>query len=113
MILAIVGSRTCSNYERVKRIVDSVHTPITGIVSGGARGADTLAEAYAIERDIPIEIIRPDWDRYGKSAGIRRNADIVERADAMIAFWDGRSRGTANSIERAKRKGIPIHIVRI
>ena len=103
MILAIIGSRTFTDYDRLVTICDSLE--ITGIVSGGARGADSLAEKYAKERNIPLTVIPADWEKYGRSAGFIRNTYIVEKADEVLAFWDGKSPGTKHSIELAKKLG--------
>jgi hypothetical protein len=113
MNLAIVGSRNFTDPERLSRIVDKVQGDITLIVSGGARGADTLAEYYAKKKAIPYLIFPADWDKHGKKAGILRNQDIVDNADAMIAFLAPESKGTRDSIKRAQKKGIPVHIVNI
>lgn len=79
---------------------------ITEVVSGGASGVDRLSERWAKDHKIPIEVIRADWSRFGKNAGPIRNAQIIENAQAMIAVWDGLSRGTADSIARAEAKRI-------
>ncbi len=113
MRLAIVGSRNFTDPERLSRTVDKVQGDITLIVSGGARGADTLAEYYAKKKSIPYLIFPADWDKHGKKAGILRNQDIVDNADAMIAFLAPESKGTRDSIKRAQKKGIPVHIVNI
>jgi len=111
--LAVVGSRHFTDYGLFRNVMDNVRTPITSMVSGGCRGADTLAKRYADEHDIPMVIFYPDWDRYGKSAGYRRNQLIVERADALIAFPSRRSIGTWHSVDLARAKGIPVHVVHI
>lgn len=103
MKLAIVGSRTFDNYEMVKQVLKDLN--ITEIVSGGAKGADTLAERYATENNISTTIFKPDWDKLGRAAGMIRNKQIVNYAEKVIAFWDGVSKGTKNSIDLAKRQG--------
>lgn len=113
MKLAIVGSRNFTDYKRFSQIIDKVKTQVTLIVSGGARGADTLAERYAKEKAIPYLIFPADWDKHGKKAGMLRNQDIVDNADGMVAFLAPESRGTKDSIKRAERKGIPIHIANV
>jgi hypothetical protein len=95
--------------QQVRSYIDSLEGDVT-IVSGGARGVDSVAEQQAKKRGLPVEIYRAEWERFGKSAGFRRNRDIVTNADMVVAFWDGRSRGTENTINLAKREGIPIHI---
>lgn len=113
MKLAIVGSRNFTDYKRFSRIIDKVQGDITLIVSGGARGADTLAERYAKEKAIPYLIFPADWDKHGKRAGMLRNQDIVDNADAMVAFLAPESKGTKDSIKRAEVKRIPIHTVTV
>lgn len=82
----------------------------TEIVSGGCRGIDLAGEAFAKERGIPIKQFLPDWNRYGKGAGPIRNRQMAEYADALIAIWDGVSRGTANMVDEAEKRGIPVSI---
>jgi len=111
--LAVVGDRRFTDYALRCSVLDRVHTPISIIVSGGARGADTLAERYADSHNIPMQIFHAKWNQYGRSAGPRRNTLIVESSDAMVAFLAPGSIGTRNSIAQAKERGIPVHIVHI
>ena len=101
MKLAIVGSRDFNDYEFLKKKVDELRKQydIDEIVSGGARGADSLAERYANEHNLKLKIFPADWKKYGKSAGYIRNKQIWEYADIGIAFWDGKSPGTKHSIK--------------
>lgn len=110
MILAIVGSRTFTDYSLMCKVLGNVKGNITVIVSGGARGADRLAERYAREHDIELMVIPAEWDLLGKSAGFERNKRIVALADAVIAFWDGRSAGTQHTISLAKIAKKPVYI---
>ena len=105
MKLAVVGSRDFNDYDLLKLKLDIIHKrkSITLIVSGGAKGADSLAERWAKENRIELLIFLPDWDKYGKKAGYLRNEDIIKNSDAVIAFWDGESRGTLSSINLAKK----------
>jgi hypothetical protein len=114
MRLAVVGSRSFNNYELLKFKLDTIHSvkPITLIISGGAIGADSLGERWARENRIEILIFLPEWDKYGKSAGYKRNVQIVESADAVIAFWDGESKGTQHTINIAKEKLKPTAIIK-
>lgn len=100
MKLAVVGSREFTNYNLLCNTLDNI-PGITTIVSGGARGADTFASLYAKQRNIPVIEFKPDWNKYGKSAGFIRNKQIVDECDQLIAFWDGVSRGTNHSIKLA------------
>lgn len=106
MKVAVVGGRTFDDYKRLKRTLDSILVGIEfdTIVSGGARGADSLGARYADERGLKKIIHLPDWDTHGKAAGFIRNKDIVTDADMIVACWDGESRGTNNSIALAKEQ---------
>ena len=103
MNVAIIGSRTFTDYERAEEFLDALELDITRIISGGARGADAIAERYASEHGIPITVYPADWERYGRGAGMIRNKQIIADADVVIAFWDGASKGTKNSIELARK----------
>ena len=111
MRLAIVGSRTITD---MNVLIDALQEyDITEIVSGGARGVDTMAEDYAVANDIDTIIFPADWERYGKRAGYLRNVQIVDYADEVLALWDGKSRGTKHTIDIAHRAGKPVTIVTI
>lgn len=102
--VAVVGSRSFRNYRLMVETLDEID--ISEIISGGAYGADKLAERYALERDIPTTIFKPEWitgTKYNPGAGKERNTDIVNSADIVVAFWDGQSTGTADSIRKAQR----------
>lgn len=83
---------------------------ITEIVSGGARGVDRLGEQFAKEQMIPIRRFIPDWDGLGKKAGHVRNREMGDYADALIALWDGVSKGTKGMIEYAEKKGLKVYV---
>ena len=106
MRLAVIGSRNFEDYETAKVILDELQKDIgfDTIVSGGANGADSLAEKYAWANDIEIAIFIPEWDKYGKGAGFIRNKEIWDNADYGVAFWDGRSKGTAHSFKIAEKQ---------
>ena len=99
MKLAVVGSRGFLDYELFYKILDNIE--ITCIVSGGAKGADSLAKEYAIFHNIEYKEFLPDWNRLGKKAGMVRNKDIVDASDKVIAFWNSKSSGTKDSINYA------------
>lgn len=107
MKLAVVGSRDFDDYEFLKKMLN--YHPCTQIISGGARGADTLAKRYAAEHGIPIKEFIPDWDTHGKSAGYLRNRQIIDASDELVAFWNKISRGTKHSIDLAENAGKPIY----
>lgn len=121
MKLAVIGSREFQDKERLFNILDKIDNKhsIKMIVSGGASGADSLAHEWAKENGKPTLIFYPNWHPkgpggqkmpYDKGAGFKRNANIIDFADNVLAFWDGESKGTQNSIELAKKKEKPIHI---
>lgn len=112
----IAGTRDFSDYQLLRDKCDAILSSKKQdskiiIVSGTARGADQMGERYARERGYRIERYPADWDRDGNSAGPIRNALMADNADALIAFWDGRSRGTMNMIDTAKDKGLMVRIV--
>lgn len=115
----IVGSRTFEDYDFLKEKVDHLlgnHTDVE-IVSGGAAGADSLAERYANDRNFPLQVFPPDWMRYGKRAGYVRNREMHQyistfKDRGVIAFWDGKSKGTAQNFRLAKEFDNPLRIVR-
>lgn len=114
MKLAVVGSRNFTNYKVASEVINNLRKEynITSLVSGGANGADKLAERYAEEYNMSIEIYKPDWDKFGKSAGFIRNQTIWDNSDLGVAFWDGKSKGTAHSFEIAKKQKKFLRIVK-
>lgn len=110
MKLAIVGSRRFNNYEKLKKVLVR-YKDITEIVSGGAAGADSLAEKYALENHIPIKVFFANWSKHGKAAGPIRNKLIIERADKVVAFHTKNSRGTESSIRFARSMNKELEII--
>lgn len=108
MKIIIAGSRGFADYALLKKKVDEYLTDYTDItiISGGAHGADKLGEHYAKEHGFDLEIYPAEWEKYGKSAGYKRNELMAEKADVLIAFWDKQSRGTKHMIDLAKAKGL-------
>lgn len=113
MKLIIAGGRDFSDYELLTREVSKLISgvPDVEIVSGGARGADLLGEHYAIDKGIKVKRFPADWERYGKSAGFRRNAEMAQYADSCICFWDGKSKGTSHMINLAKQGGLSVVVI--
>lgn len=109
----IAGTRTFKDYDLLCSYADymlsQVKEPIE-IVSGHAQGADALGERYAQERGYKLTIFAADWNKYGKAAGPRRNLQMAEYANALLAYWDGKSRGTKNMIDIAKDKGLKVGV---
>jgi len=109
----IAGSRTITDKKEVfKALKDSGIKPseITEIVSGCARGVDTLGEEIAKSKKIPVKQFPADWKRDGKKAGIIRNTMMSRYSDVLIAVWDGTSNGTRHMIEVMKKADKPVHI---
>ena len=102
MKISIIGSRSFFDYTMLEKILNKEKIDI--LVSGGARGADSLGEQYAKNNNIPTLIFKPDWKKFGRAAGFIRNKDIIDNSDKVIAFWDGKSKGTLNSINLAKKQ---------
>lgn len=109
MKIAIVGSRT---YPNLKQVADFVADLPEGtiVISGGAIGVDRTAENAAKARGLQVISIKPSWGKYGRQAGFLRNTQIVEMADEIVAFWDGESRGTKDSIDKAMKLGKSVTI---
>jgi len=112
MKLAIVGSRSFSDYILLKESILKSFPGVTIVVSGGAKGADQLGQKFAEELQLKTEIYLPDWKRYGKGAGIVRNELIVKNSNAVIAFWDGVSKGTKKSIDISRNLGKKLIIIK-
>ena len=95
----IAGGRNIDVYQLVIDAVEESQFQITTVISGGAR-----------ERNIPLEIFNADWNTHGRAAGHIRNRQMADNADALIAVWDGKSKGTRNMIETAKKLGLKVHV---
>lgn len=123
--IIIAGSRSFDNYDKLCKEVDefiSMQMFFAGlgaykskeveIVSGGARGADKLGERYAKGHNLRLKIFPADWDKYGKRAGYIRNTEMAEYANCLIAFWDGKSKGTAHMIDLAPKYDLMTAIIK-
>jgi len=109
MKVAIIGSRGLVTNDLGKYLPNGV----TEIVSGGAMGIDTCARAYASEKNIPLTEVLPEYRRYGRGAPLKRNVQIADYADAVLAFWDGESRGTKFVIDYCNRLSKPVTVILI
>jgi hypothetical protein len=127
--VAVVGSRTFRNYRLLCNTLDALRhelgvdagvtasppTVLMRLVSGGAQGADRMAERYAAENALDIDVHRPDWRPngvYDPGAGLKRNGDIVAQADLVVAFWDGISTGTRDTMRKAEKAGVEVRTIR-
>ena len=106
----IAGSRNIYDYGLVEEAVKESGFDITEVVSGKARGVDTLGEMWADNHKVSVKPFPADWDRYGKRAGPIRNFQMANYADALIAIWDFKSHGTKNMIKNARYKGLKVYI---
>lgn len=116
MRVVIAGSRDITNYEVVVKAVVTSGFDITTVISGTARGVDMLGEEYANRNNLKVERYPAQWNvngKFDKSAGYKRNAIMVQIADAVIAIWDGVSPGTKSTIDLAHKKGIPCFVYKI
>lgn len=115
MKVAIVGTRTFDDYKLFRRIVNHIlcllNPTVEAFISGGASGADAMAERFANDYNTPIIIYKADWNQYGKAAGAIRNRKIIQECDICIAFWDGESRGTKMDIDLCETFHKPCYIV--
>ena len=109
MKVAVIDSRNLYVDPLEKYLPEDV----TEIVSGGAKGIDTCARKYAIEHHIKLTEFLPEYYKYGKGAPLKRNLQIIEYADVVIAFWDGQSKGTEYVIDNCKKRNIPIQVYKI
>lgn len=107
MKLLIAGSRNLTDIDLEKYIPNDVEL----IISGGAKGIDTLAENYADKKGISKLIMRPKYELYGKGAPLKRNEEMIKIADQVLVFWDGKSRGTRFTIDKAKKQNKPVNVV--
>ncbi len=106
MKIAIIGSRNLT----VENLELYIPEEVTEIVSGGAKGIDSCAREYALENGIPLTEFLPNYKKYGKKAPLIRNLRIINYADYVIAFWDGKSNGTKFVIDNCQKKKIPLKV---
>lgn len=97
-----------ADYAFLKNVIQQSGFTITLVVSGTARGVDTLGERYAKDYGIPVKKFPADWAKHKTAAGPIRNREMANYADALIALWDGESRGTSHMISEMQGKGKPV-----
>jgi YspA, cpYpsA-related SLOG family len=113
MKIIIAGSRDVTSYEAVAAAVQHSTWAPTEVVSGCARGVDSLGESWARNHGVAVKDFPANWAEHGVRAGPLRNLDMAEYADALIAVWNGRSAGTRHMIESMHRRGKPVFIYRV
>ncbi len=113
----IAGSRTFNDYPFLESKLDFLFSKAIErgeeiiIISGKAKGADSLGERYALDRGFSVEEYPAEWERYGKSAGYRRNVQMAEVATHLVAFWDGQCRGTKHMIDIANERNLIVRVI--
>ena len=112
MKVIIAGSRTFTDYQFLCQVLAPDRYRITQVITGGARGADQLGYRWAWKHAVKHQLFRADWERFGKSAGVRRNYQMAQAGDMLLAFWDGRSAGTQHMISCMQQLGKPVVVIR-
>lgn len=108
--MMISGSRTINDYQLLEAAIAESGWQPTEIIAGGSSGVDKLAEQFADQHGLPITIFRPNWALHKRGAGHRRNEDMVNACDVLVAIWDGKSPGTAHAVKYARKKRKPVFI---
>lgn len=106
MRVAVIGSRGMEVRDLEKYLPENV----TEILSGGAKGIDRCARTYALTHGIAFTEYLPEYERYGRAAPLKRNMEIIKRAELVLAFWDGKSHGTKFVIDNCKKIGTPVEV---
>ncbi len=116
--LLVAGSRSISDYEFIKASLDIVHSQLQTenysieLVSGHAVGVDILAERYAHQNNIPVVLFKPEYQGpRDYTAPLKRNVKMAEYADLLVAFWDGKSKGTIHMIKEMQKRGKPVYLL--
>jgi hypothetical protein len=114
MRILVCGSRGWESVWQVRMVYAELDkAKPTEIISGGARGADRVAEVWAKTNSVPITVFTPDWNKYGRRAGVLRNNQMLDKKpDLVLAFWDGLSKGTKHTIDEARRRNIRVEVIR-
>jgi len=110
MRVIMAGSRGINDYAQLCYAVQRSGFPISRILSGMARGVDALAVRFAKEKGLPLDPFPAQWSKYGRSAGYKRNVEMADNADALIAVWDGNSPGTRHMIQVAKARRLQVFV---
>src|SRR2546427_5550612 len=112
MKLIIAGSRTFTNYQRLCQTLALDRSRITQVLTGGARGAEVLGSRWAWKHAVRHQLFRADWERFGKTAGVRRNHQLAQAGDVLVVFGDEPSPGTAHLIQCMQALGKPVVVIR-
>ena len=112
MKLIIAGSHSFRDYQLLCQTLAPDKSRITQVLTGGARGAAQLGYRWAWKHQVKHQLFRADWERFGKSAGVRRNHQMAQAGDMLLAFWDGQSPGTRHMITCMQQRGKPVVVIR-
>ena len=114
MKIIVAGGRNFNDYKLLSEKLDYFFSRLNQIqiVCGEAKGADSLGKKYATEHGIEVLSFPAEWNKYGKTAGFRRNEQMAQTADALVAFWDGESHGTKHMIDIMRQLGKPVKVVK-
>ncbi|WP_257292759.1 DUF2493 domain-containing protein [Endozoicomonas sp. ONNA1] len=118
MRLIVAGSRSFNDYQYLYHTLDKLLCDVIKrdvkitIIHGDARGPDRMGGKYAKDKGYEVEVFPANWDEYGKAAGYRRNKQMATNADALCAFWDGQSKGTAHMIDLALDNYLNVRVIR-
>jgi len=110
MKVIVAGGRKIKDYSLVKLAIQESGFDVAEIVSGMAEGVDSLGIRYGRENNISISRFPANWDKFGKSAGVIRNIQMAKYADALIAIWDGKSKGTGHMVRDAIKRGLKVYV---
>lgn len=113
MKVIIAGSRDITDLNIVREAVKRSRFPVSEILSGCARGVDVLGEIVASELNVPVMRFPARWDEHGKRAGYIRNEEMAASGEALVAIWDGKSKGTGHMIDIAKKKKLNVYVYRV
>lgn len=114
MRIIVAGSRTITNERTIEEAITNSpfwrEKGLKEIITGGAKGVDKIAHKWARKHAHTTSVVKADWDLYGKSAGPIRNREMAMRGDALVAIWDGESRGTRSMINIALDLGLDVYV---
>ena len=113
MKLIIAGSPTFTDYQRLCQVLALDRHRITQVLTGGARGAERLGYRWAWKHTIRHQLFRAEWERFGKSAGVRRNHEMAQAGDMLVAFHVNNSPGTAHMVQCMRQRGKPVVVIRV
>src|SRR5713101_10125685 len=113
MQLIIAGSRMFTNYQHLCQVLAPDRHRFTQVLTGGARGAEQLGSRWAWKHTVKHQLCRAEWERFGKTAGVRRNHQLAQAGDVLVVFGDGQAPGTAHLMQCMQELGKPVVLVSV